>query len=1447
MFEGENPEGWVFKAERYFNLTQISEAEKMEAAAICFDGEALSWYQWQQRRRKVSNWEELKGLVLNRFRATHGGTSEERFLALRQEGSVREYRQWFETLAAPLPEIPDGILEGHFINGLKAEVKAELRVIRPSGLEEIMEMAQRIDEKNGLGQGQWAGPVRNKAGGFSSHINSNPSRSSLITSRMHPTHPNQATSNYLPRFNTASGSQPSPVGKNGNSTFKRLSEAELQAKREKGLCFRCDEKYTIGHRCKNRELDVMLIHEEEGTAAVEEVGDILQVVEEDKVLEKEGEAVELSINSVVGLTSPHTMKVKGRIGEQEVVVLVDCGATHNFISVELVQKLEIPRTETSGYGVIMGTGLAVQGAGICKVVVLKLQNLEIVDDFLPLELGSSDVILGMKWLSSLGKMTVDWQALVMRFQVGEMAVTLQGDPNLSKSLVGLKAMMKAFKERGEGILLELGSLEFEAKEGEEGQAHMPKELESLLKDFEGLFQDPWGLPPHRGRDHAIILQPGAKPVSIRPYRYPYNQKNEIEKLVKEMLAAGIIRPSVSPFSSPVLLVKKKDGGWRFCVDYRALNKATVSDKFPIPVIEELLDELHGATIFSKLDLKAGYHQIRVAAEDIPKTAFRTHEGHYEFLVMPFGLTNAPATFQALMNDIFKERLRRSVLVFFDDILVYSRNLEEHREHLRGVLQILEEQQLCLNIKKCIFGQKEIEYLGHVISQHGVAADKVKLQAMVDWPPPRSLRELRGFLGLTGYYRRFVKDYGKLAWPLTERLKKNNFYWDEVAEKAFQELKKRMITLPVLGLPDFTKTFIVETDASGHGLGAVLMQDRLPIAFFSRALNPKGREKSVYERELMAIVFAVQKWRHYLLGHHFIIRTDQRSLKFLWEQRLINSEYQKWMVKLMGFQFEIQYKPGLENKAADALSRVSHSPKLMALSLPGIEQLEELAREVAEDKTLQKIVEELKQHPSDWPDHSICEGHLLYKGRLMLPKGSTLIPLVLSEGHDGSVGGHSGFLKTYKRINSNVYWVGMKKDIHQYVKNCSICQQNKYEALSPGGLLQPLAIPNQVWEDIAMDFVEGLPKSGGWDSILVVVDRLSKYAHFIALKHPFSAAGVARTFVKEIVRLHGVPRSIVSDRDKIFMSRFWEELFRLQGTKLCRSTAYHPQSDGQSEVVNRTVETYLRCFASSKPKSWVSWLPWAELWYNTSYHTSSKISPFQILYGREPPLLVRFERGSTPLSAVEQQLIERDEVLEDLRGQLLRAQSYMKRTADSKRRDVQFEVGDLVYLKIRPYRRKTLSSRSNEKLAPRFYGPYKVEKKVGMVAYQLKLPENCRIHPVFHVSQLRKVEGNPQVVIDIPNHLNEDLEMIVEPQAVLGVRPGKGSNIRGIEVLIQWRGLPPLEATWEPYELLKHQFLEFHLEDKVSFVGGSNDRPPIQIKYQRRKSKAGAEKEGQESL
>ncbi|MCH87507.1 hypothetical protein A2U01_0008378, partial [Trifolium medium] len=507
--------------------------------------------------------------------------------------------------------------------------------------------------------------------------------------------------------------------------------------------------------------------------------------------------------------------------------------------------------------------------------------------------------------------------------------------------------------------------------------------------------------------------------------------------------------------------------------------------------------------------------------------------------------------------------------------------------------------------------------------------------------------VRGFLGLTGYYRKFIKDYGKAARPLTELTKKDSFKWGVEAQCAFDDLKRKLTSAPVLALPDFTKNFVIECDASGGGIGAILMQDKKPIAYFSKALGVRNLTKSAYEKELMAVVLAIQHWRPYLLGRKFIVSTDQKSLKQLMQQRIVTVEQQNWAAKLLGYDFEIIYKQGKLNRGADALSRINEGADLSQMtSFAQWDQSQQVQIENGADERLQDIIKQLQQDPNAKQGYECKQGVLFYEGRLVLSNKSQLIPTLLKEFHASPQGGHSGFYKTYRRLAANVYWL-------DFVKSCDVCQRQKYLASSPGGLLQPLPVPQQIWEDISIDFITGLPKSKGFEAIWVVVDRLSKYSHFIPLKHPYTAKSFAEIFCKEVVRLHGVPSTIVSDRDPIFMSCFWKELFKMQGTHLKMSSAYHPEYDGQTEVVNRCLETYLRCFISDQPKSWILWVHWAEYWFNTNYRTSTDKTPFEIVYGRLPPQLMRWSQGETRVEAVQRELIDRDEALRQLKHQLLK--------------------------------------------------------------------------------------------------------------------------------------------------------------------------------------------------
>ncbi|XP_037497049.1 uncharacterized protein LOC119371287 [Jatropha curcas] len=428
--------------------------------------------------------------------------------------------------------------------------------------------------------------------------------------------------------------------------------------------------------------------------------------------------LELSLCSAYGLSQPKTMKIMGLLASHLVLVMVDSGASHNFVSSDLAQALNLAVEPTDPFLVKLGDGHRMKTSGVCSNLHLQLGSYTISGDFFIFPLRDLDIILGVAWLETLGDVQVNWQWLTMKFLHQNQLVELCGDPSLTRGAISAKSFSKVTNMSFSAVLLEL-SID-----------PPPMSCVSTVENFDVFLCSPtgtvhrsssneiYGLPPRRSTDHRIALQPGQGPISVKPYKYGHIQKDEIERLVHDMLSAGIIKPSSSPYSNPVLLVKKKDGSWRFCVDYRQLNHSTIPHKYPIPVIQELLDELHGSQVFSKLDHKSGFYQIRVAEADTPKTTFWTHSGHYEFLVMPFGLTNAPATFQAL------------------------------------------------NQKKCFFGRKSVEYLGHIISKDGVVMDPSKVSSILQWPIPKSTRAVRGFLGITGYYRRFIANYGQLARPLT---------------------------------------------------------------------------------------------------------------------------------------------------------------------------------------------------------------------------------------------------------------------------------------------------------------------------------------------------------------------------------------------------------------------------------------------------------------------------------------------------------------------------------------------------------------------------------------------------------------------------------------------------------------------------------------------------------
>ena len=861
-------------------------------------------------------------------------------------------------------------------------------------------------------------------------------------------------------------------------------------------------------------------------------------------------------------------------------------------------------------------------------------------------------------------------------------------------------------------------------------AKVPSLVKPLLVEYADVFPKelPPGLPPIRGIEHQIDLVPGSILPNKAAYRCSPNEAKELQKQVDDLVARGYVRPSMSPCSVPALLVPKKDGSMRMCVDSRAINNITIKYRYPIPRLDDMLDELHGSCVFSKIDLRSGYHQIRMKDGDEWKTAFKIKGGLFEWLVMPFGLSNAPSTFMRLMNEVLRPLIGQFIVVYFDDILVYSKSQEEHLNHLRSVFELLRKHKLYGKLEKCDFMVPNVVFLGYVVSKEGISMDPSKVEAIKSWPTPSSITEVRSFHGLASFYRRFIKNFSTLVAPITDCLKKGTFDWPKSAQKAFESLKEKLSSAPILALPNFDMLFELECDASGVGIGAVLVQEKRPVAYFSEKLNGSKLNYSTYDKEFYAVIRAIDHWSHYLKQKQFVLFSDHEALKYINGQHKLNPRHAKWVEFLQMYSFVSKHKAGSSNVVADALSRRHSMLTILEARVLGFSFIKELYEVDPDFAPILCSSPNASKGP-----YIIQDGFLFKNGRLCIPKGS-IRDLLIREAHGGGLAGHFGNTKTLEILNEHFYWPCMIKDVQALITRCSTCHQAK--STFHKGLYTPLPTPNQPWEDLSMDFIVALPRTQrGKDSIMVVVDRFSKMAHFIPCTKTNDASIVAALFFKEIIRLHGVPRTIVSDRDTKFLSYFWKTLWKLLGTRLLFSTSHHPQTDGQTEVTNRTVGMLLRTLVKKTLKDWDLKLSHAEFAFNRAPNYSTGKSPFEICYGVNPltpidliPLSIE------PKASIEAETKAREikKLHEQVKARIEKANEMYKAKANKNRKQPTFAPGDLVWVHLRKER---FPSKRKNKLMPRAEGPFKVLERFGDSAYKVELPGDVSVSSTFNVGDL----------------------------------------------------------------------------------------------------------------
>lgn len=872
-------------------------------------------------------------------------------------------------------------------------------------------------------------------------------------------------------------------------------------------------------------------------------------------------------------------------------VMVDSGAMENFIDASFVDANHIPSIKSQKPlqvstvdGSQIRSGLVTHE---CDVRMRLGQHEETII-FKVASLGRYSAILGIPWLSHHNP-SIDWSCRRLSFSSNLCTTQCLAAPPVVEAIpqkhtqsaiqwANALGVEECFAEGDELFLVATtpqaivdiaeGSISLSEVAVNENPS-TDKTIPFKYRDLEEVFSEKEAdtLPPHRqGVDHSIPLEPGSKPPFGPIYSLSQDGLGVLSDYLKKNLANGFIQPSSSPAAAPILFVKKKDGSLRLCVDYRGLNKITAPCRYPLPLINEMMDRLASARVFTKLDIRNAYHRIRIAPGEEWKTSFCCRYGQFEYRVLPFGLTGAVGTFQSFMNDVLREYLDQFVVVYLDDILIYSESQEEHDQHVRKVLQRLHEAGLFAKADKCEFDVTEIDFLGFHIDTSGISMDPQKVRCILEWPTPTSVHDVQVFLGFANFYHRFIHQYSKLVTPITNLLKKDaKFDWTSTQEKAFNTLKQCFTTAPILQHFNPSQPIIVETDASDFATAGVLNQPdpqgvAHPIAFYSRKLDQSEVNYDIYDKELLAIVESFQVWRHYLQGskHRITVFTDHKNLEYFKSCKDLSRRQARWALQLSSYWFIITYRPGSQNPKADALSRRSD----MAFSEGGGDDKQPVKSMFSEDQIVinastscpvdpafvskikeamlrddkLKNIKQMVQSPSSAPQQlrkKLSKFHVdderdlwFWNNRVYIPDDDALKMEILQAHHDSQTAGHLGRAKTSELVSRSFYWPGLRSFVNRYVANCHTCKRTKVDHQARQGHLNPLQIPNTPWSSISMDFISGLPTSEQYNCIWVVVDRLTKMSHFIPCHDSIDAAGLANLFAKEVFRLHGLPSEII---------------------------------------------------------------------------------------------------------------------------------------------------------------------------------------------------------------------------------------------------------------------------------------------------------------------------------
>lgn len=1150
-------------------------------------------------------------------------------------------------------------------------------------------------------------------------------------------------------------------------------------------------------------------------------------------------------------------------GRPGIEALVDGGSQLNLMSAVLAKELDLhvsplPKMVAEGVG---GVELPIYGTTTTNVAITDSRGRVQVHrvPFVVSDLKRYKVYLGLPWIDDCDpKLSYMSRRLLFK---GEKS---KDQPKFEKLAIEdadlfEETMRSPTTDVYACLVNSVGQIEpIDAKSGS---------IPSEYHDFEdlGSIDDARTLPSHGAQDLALDIEPGASPPYQPLYSLSATELEILRKYLADYLQRGWIRHSRSPAGAPILFAKKKDGTLRLCVDYRGLNKVTVKNRHPLPLITESLEQLAEARFYTKLDVREAYHRIRIKEGDEWKTAFRTRYGHFEYTVMPFGLTNAPAQFQAYINQALIGLVDITCIVYLDDILVFSKTKQEHVQHVREVLQRLREHKLYVHLDKCEWHVQRTEYLGYIVSPEGVSIDTNRLKTIQEWPLPRTVRDIRVFIGFMNYYRRFVAGFSKLALPLTKLTQKGpdaarggpamrreesqSLVLPNEAMAAFQKLKDAFLDVPILAHFERNRKTRVETDASGGAISGILSQlvedlqgpQWRPIDFYSRKLIQAEYNYDTHDQELLAIVQSLQHWRRHLDGMPFEVLTDHQNLKWFMTTKILSHRQVRAYLELSKHDFVITHRSGSTNPAdgpsrrpdymgevkkpelkhneafleplRELLSRTEReTPLIASMTLRSTAQGKTAIREFLRvDRRLKAAGnDQLGKRPSELVAEPVTSDEEPMLGRsaptsairdqyapITLTEDADKVR-VLRECHNDPLSGHFGARRTLEKVQRRYTWKGIKKDVDNYCRDCLLCRRSTAARHRPYGLLQPLPPPSKAWEEVTMDFITELPPSkvGGqvYDSVLVIVCRLTKMAHYIPARADWTGEDLAYAWIREVIRLHGVPTRIISDRGPLMAAKHWRTFNYYLNSKRVLTSAFHPQTDGQTERQNQTLEQYLRCYCSLEQDDWALWIAVAEFAYNDSVHATTKATPFQSYYGIHPRAA---EWPPHPMGTGEVPLAKEIAALtvamqRACKENILKANKYQEEYANKSRQEAHFQIGDQVLVSSRNIR----SIRPKKKLDWKYLGPGKILAQIGPSAYRVDLPGKQRIHPVFHASLLEPYSTKstlPTIQDPIQEPMVDNDENIYDVEQVLDRRQNDSGKW---EYLIKWLGYGPEHNSWE---------------------------------------------------